>query len=37
MLIQKNKHNNKNDSTINFMDNINLNNNSSSIKMNTSQ
>lgn len=34
-LIQKNKHNNKNDSTINFMDNINLNNNSSSIKMNT--
>ena len=35
MSIQKNKHNNKNDSTINFMDNINLNNNSSSIKMNT--
>ena len=34
-LIQKNKHNNKNDSTINFMDNINLNNNSSSNKMNT--
>ena len=34
-LIQKNKHNNKNDSAINFMDNINLNNNSSSIKMNT--
>ena len=34
-LIQKNKHNNKNYSTINFMDNINLNNNSSSIKMNT--
>ena len=34
-LIQKNKHNNKNDSTINSMDNINLNNNSSSIKMNT--
>ena len=34
-LIQKNKHNNKNDSTKNFMDNINLNNNSSSIKMNT--
>ena len=33
-LIQKNKHNNKSDSTINFIDNINLNN-SSSIKMNT--
>ena len=35
MIIQKNKHNNKIDSTINFFDNINLNNNSSSIKMNT--
>ena len=34
-LIQKNKHNNKIDSKINFIDNVNLNNNSSSIKMNT--
>lgn len=34
-LIQKNKHNNKIDSTINFIDNVNLNNNNSSIKMNT--
>jgi len=34
-LIQKNKHNNKNDSTINLIDNVNHNNNSSSIKINT--